>query len=66
MLLKQIFKTSEGASKRAAFENAHTTKYRFSVVRLRDGEIDHAPLASGPWEAGAYTWKLERRTVRPS
>ena len=34
MLLKQIFRTYEGALKRATFENAHSTKWAYRVLRF--------------------------------
>lgn len=49
MLYQQIFKTYDGATKRAAFERAHVkdgqrgnVNYRFFVVRCVDGKPDGA------------------------
>jgi len=53
MLYKQVFKTLEGAEKRAAFERAHVrdgqrgnVNYRFFVIRCRDGVPDELPFDS--------------------
>lgn len=63
MLLKQRFKTWEGAHKRAAFENAHCDKryHFFSVICNENGEpIDHRfPHHYDP--SRKYTWRLEKR-----
>ena len=63
MLLKQEFKTLEGAAKRARFENAHSAKHWFRVVRCRtDGNPDPYPYDhTGTIK---YVWRLskERRT----
>ena len=56
MLLKQVFKTYEGARKRAAFENAHRVNFRFFVVRCRDGKPDGAAFD----RAVKYDYRIER------
>ena len=40
MLLRQQFKTFEGAQKRARFENAHSI-YRFRIVACNDDGTPH-------------------------
>ena len=60
MILNKVFKTLNGAQKRAAFENAHCGgKYHYSVVRFFKGELDTEPVAVFGW--GYYTWRLERK-----
>jgi hypothetical protein len=67
MLLAQIFKTSEGARKRAAFENAHlsnraqASRLAYFVVRFLDGKRDYAPYSPAASSSGRYHWQLERR-----
>ncbi len=61
MLLTQEFKTSEGARKRASFENAHTKTFTYKVIRCRVGQRDVRPF--NPDDFHQYTWRLER-TVR--
>lgn len=60
MLLKQQFKTLEGASKRAAFENAHCqNRYRFTIVWCRNG----VPNKKEEWTRDnhtEFTWQLEK------
>jgi hypothetical protein len=57
MLLVQIFKTLEGAQKRAAFENAHSAMHRFRVVRCHpSGAVDTGAFAC----AGFYVWRSEK------
>ena len=62
MSLKQVFKTYEGACKRAAFENAHrqqrrdNVNFRFFVVRCRDGKPDGAAFD----RAVKYDYRIER------
>jgi hypothetical protein len=60
MLLRQEFKTGEGARKRAAFENAHSpgNKYWFRPVRCLDGVVDATDF--DPAKFTRYTWRLER------
>lgn len=61
MLYRQVFKTLEGASKRARFERAHAgdrgnVNYRFFPVRCRNGKPDDQP-----YEAGSkYDYRIER------
>lgn len=44
MLLKQIFKTRAGASKRATFENAHSDTHRYTVdICSPDGQTAYGP-----------------------
>jgi hypothetical protein len=58
MLLKQEFKTHEGAMKRARFENVHSGTCSYNVVRCVDGVPDAQPFDRERW--AAYTWRLER------
>jgi len=66
-LLVQIFKTLEGARKRAAFENAHLTnraqasRLAYFVVRFLDGKRDYEPYSSAASSASRYHWQLEKR-----
>lgn len=61
MILAQVFKTSEGAQKRARFEAAHCGgKYRYSIVRFYNDQLDHAPFDAVRFEHGEYTWRLDR------
>jgi len=61
MILKQVFKTAEGARKRAAFENAHCNgKYLYTTVRFFNGKPDTDPIVGYRWRD--YTWKLKRKT----
>jgi hypothetical protein len=55
MLLKQIFKTFEGAQKRAAFENALSKTHRFDIQKCHpDGEPD--PYPHSPERR--YCWRI--------
>lgn len=64
-LMSWEFKTMAGASKRAAFENAHCNrKYAYRVVRFHQGYQDIKPLYPEFMARGEYTWKLERTTRR--
>lgn len=64
MLYKQVFKTLEGASRRAAFERAHVkdgqrgnVNYRFFTVRCREnGMPDNQPFQMGY----PYTYRVEK------
>jgi hypothetical protein len=62
MLYRQVFKTYEGARKRAAFERAHAgdrgnVNYRFYIVRCDlDGRPDGAPYHFGK----RYCYRIER------
>lgn len=59
MILAQVFKTGEGATKRAAFETAHCGgKYRYRAVRFYDSRRDGEAFDSLRWKL--YTWRLER------
>lgn len=61
-LFAQVFKTYDGAAKRAAFENRHKKSgLRYCVVRFRDGVRDEGKLDTSVWQAGEYTWRIERR-----
>ena len=64
MLLKQIFRTYEGALKRATFENAHSTKWAYRVLRFYNNKLDTEPFHVSKW--GAYTWCVERTPHRAS
>ena len=60
MILNKVFKTLNGAQKRAAFENAHCGgKYHYSVVRFYKDQPDTEPVNVLGW--GYYTWRLERK-----
>lgn len=65
MIYAQVFKTSAGAGKRCAFENAHKREPRmhFRVVRYLDGARD-----AGEWsrdiEPARYTYRIERTIQR--
>ena len=59
MLLKQEFKTLEGAQKRAAFETAHCGgRWTYSSVRCLGGNRDLEEF--DPNIFPQYTWRLER------
>lgn len=61
MLLNQVFKTAEGAHKRAAFENAHCNgRYWYSTVRCLDGAVDTTFPDQAKWSR--YTWRIKRET----
>jgi hypothetical protein len=61
--MAQVFKTAEGARKRAAFENAHTKQWHYAVERWLDGQPDNEPVNGWVWHRKRYTWRL-RRTRR--
>jgi hypothetical protein len=56
--MRQVFKTLEGALKRASFENAHCGgRWRFHAVRcLPDGQLDESEFVRGQ----NYTYRLRR------
>jgi hypothetical protein len=63
MLYRQIFKTLDGATKRAAFERAHAkdgergnVNFRFFVVRCIDGKPDHQAFN----RATVYNYRIEK------
>ena len=61
MILRQVFKTSRGAEKRAAFENSHPHNsyvFHYRVVRYVDGERDNGEF--NVLRYSHYTWRLER------
>lgn len=58
-ILQQTFKTTEGVQKRARFENAHSTRWRYRPVRFIDGHLDQGPIDVAKWRR--YTWKLQRQ-----
>ena len=61
MILKKVFKTPEGAHKRAAFENAHCNgKYHYRSIRFIGDKPDTEPVNVFNW--GKYHWRLERTT----
>jgi hypothetical protein len=63
MLLKQQFKTMEGARKRAAFENAHCDRrFIFTPVRCVNGAPDPNPFEGNLM--GLYTWRLKKEMRR--
>jgi hypothetical protein len=64
MLLKQQFKTLNGALKRAAFEHAHLNGYyECRAVRCLDGEPDPNDMdASIP--RTRYTWRIKKSPRR--
>jgi hypothetical protein len=63
MILAQVFKTSEGARKRAAFENAHRTpgnrNMRYGVVRFFRNQLDREALQESRYPD--YTWRIEKK-----
>lgn len=61
MLLKQEFKTFDGAQRRAAFENAHSKLSRFTVVRCVNGVPDTDPHDASKYKK--YTWRLLKTRV---
>lgn len=57
--LAQVFKSYDGAQKRAKFENAHCDgKYIYTPIRFRCGEVDGEPMVQERWLE--YTWRLLR------
>lgn len=58
MILKQVFKTSEGARKRCAFENRHSADYTYEPVRMYKGLIDSEEFKRERF--ADYTWKINR------
>jgi hypothetical protein len=68
MLYKQIFKTWDGAVKRATFERHHVkdgsrgnVNYRFFVVRcLKNGVPDAAPYDNAYANNPGYTYRIEK------
>jgi hypothetical protein len=61
MILAQVFKTPEGAMKRARFENAHCNrKYTFETVRCLNEQPDPAPFSADSLRRREYTWRIER------
>lgn len=66
MIYKQVFKTSDGAAKKARFLSAHNRNkaaWYFADVRFRDGVRDESAFDAAAWRR--YTWRIERRpTVR--
>jgi hypothetical protein len=62
MILSQIFKTAEGARKRALFENAHSKSHKYSPVRFYRGKIDLEEFKRERFSD--YTWRL-RKEPRP-
>ena len=61
MLLKQTFKTSEGASKRARFENAHCGgRYWYSTVRMFNGKRDLEQFS----RERTYTYQLNKEPLK--
>jgi hypothetical protein len=59
MLLAQVFKTREGADKRAMFETAHSN-FLYASVRCigPDSAPDSAPFDAKKFKH--YTWRIER------
>lgn len=66
MLLTQVFKTREGAEKRARFETAHSHAHRYQAVRCVNNLPDGLPFDAGRFCAGDYSWRLERTHRAPS
>jgi len=63
MILKQVFKTAEGARKRAALENARCNgKYIFTPVRFFNDLRDIDLFVDYRWSK--YTWRLKRKTKK--
>lgn len=55
----QVFKTLEGAQKRARFENAHCGgRYYFTPIRYLGDKPDNELLQKDRWSS--YTWRLSR------
>jgi hypothetical protein len=65
MLLTQVFKTAEGADKRARFETAHSGRHTFRAVRCIRGEPDAETFDRDRFIREEYTWRLARtpRTI---
>jgi hypothetical protein len=63
MILKQVFKTLDGALKRCRFENAHSpANVVFTIVWCRNG----VPYKRNEWSRenhGEFTWQLEKERV---
>ncbi len=59
MLLKQVFKSWEGVSRRVDFENAHSKTHRFSKVRFWKGQLDINPMQKERF--ADYTWQIEKK-----
>jgi len=65
MILRQVFKTHDGALRRATFENVHCHgKYTFVVVRFLNGSLkqDFEPFSENRYRNGQYHWRIERLT----
>lgn len=66
MILAQVFKTAEGADKRARFENSlkANAAWQWAAIRFYKGERDREAFSRERW--ADYTWQLEklRRTAR--
>jgi hypothetical protein len=61
MILVQVYKTFEGARKRAGFESAHSKTHWFKTVRFLDGKRDDSrTIDNFAWGAGLYTWRVEK------
>lgn len=61
MMLKQVFRTQQGAMRRAMFETAHCdARYRYDAVRFLDGERDMGVFDEANYQQARYTWRLER------
>jgi hypothetical protein len=58
MILRQEFKTGEGARKRATFENAHSRTHTYTVIRYKDGLIDLAAFDRDSHKD--YTWRVQK------
>lgn len=62
MILKQVFKTYDGAHKRAAFETAHNRAgWRYGVVRFYNG-VEATGFAT-PEQWKGSTWRLRRMSA---
>jgi hypothetical protein len=60
MIMRQVFKTSEGARKHALFETNHCgNRWLYVPVRCLGASPDRAEF--DPSKFKHYTWKIERR-----
>lgn len=58
MILKQIFRTYEGARKRTNFENAHSDTHVFFMVRFLNDKEDLNAFDSTLFKN--YTWRIRK------
>jgi hypothetical protein len=65
VILAQVFKTADGADKRARFETAHCAdRFTYRAVRYINGwggdHPDGETFDRGRFLRGQYTWRLAR------